>query len=128
MRPFVLQNTLWIFPSAYNQTRTNSRRDGYTKSTKDARRRLKEATGIEGWTGHDLRRTCRTIMSREKVEPHIAERVLGHAQGGVEGIYDRHSYITEKANALRKVDRAVCKMVGVNREETKIIRLKTIGE
>ena len=90
--------------------------------------RLREATGIEGWTGHDLRRTCRTIMSREKVEPHIAERVLGHVQGGVEGIYDRHSYITEKANALRKVDRAVCKMVGVNREETKIIRLKTIGE
>ena len=32
-----------------------------------------------------------------------AERVLGHAIGGVEGIYDRHSYATEKADALRKL-------------------------
>jgi len=123
-----LQNNKWIFPSTYNQTRTNSRRDGHTKSTKDARRRLKAATGIEGWTGHDFRRTCRTIMSKEGVEPHIAERVLGHTQGVVEGIYDRHAYIKEKANALKKVDRAVCKIVGVNQEKAKIIKLITVGE
>ncbi len=33
--------------------------------------------------------------------PHIAERVLGHAINGVEGIYDRHSYREEKAHALK---------------------------
>ena len=32
-----------------------------------------------------------------------AERVLGHVIGGVEGIYDRHSYDAEKADALRKL-------------------------
>lgn len=121
-----LQNSKWIFPSAYNQTRTSSRGDGHTKSTKDARRRLREATGIEGWTAHDFRRTCRTIMSREKVEPYIAERVLGHIQGGVEGIYDRHAYIAEKAAALKKVDRAVCKIVGLHQEKAKIIRMKAV--
>ena len=44
------------------------------------------------WTLHDLRRTARSLMSRAGVRPDIAERVLGHAIKGVEGVYDRHSY------------------------------------
>ena len=40
-------------------------------------------------------------MSRAGVRPDIAERVLGHAIKGVEGVYDRHSYREEKAHALR---------------------------
>ena len=35
--------------------------------------------------------------------PDIAERVLGHAIGGVEGIYDRHRYDAEKADALKQL-------------------------
>lgn len=123
-----LTNERWIFPSAYNRTRSTSRGDGHTKSTKEARRRLRESTGIEGWTGHDFRRTCRTIMCREKVKPHIAERVLGHVQGGVEGIYDRHAYLTEKAEALLKVERAVCKVLGLSREPAKVVKLRASGE
>ena len=26
---------------------------------------------------------------------------MGHAMGGVEGVYDRQSYVTEKAHALK---------------------------
>jgi hypothetical protein len=37
------------------------------------------------------------------VRPDIAERVLGHAIKGVEGIYDRHAYFDEKADALKKL-------------------------
>jgi hypothetical protein len=40
-------------------------------------------------------------MSRAGVLPHIAERVLGHVQEGVQGVYDRHEYRGEKANALK---------------------------
>ena len=50
---------------------------------------------------HDLRRTARSLMSRAGVRPDIAERVLGHAIAGVGGIYDRHTYREEKAQALR---------------------------
>ena len=53
------------------------------------------------WTVHDLRRTSRSLMSRAGIRPEIAERVLGHAIRGVEGVYDRHSYREEKAHALR---------------------------
>jgi hypothetical protein len=42
-------------------------------------------------------------MARAGVRPDIAERVLGHVIGGVEGVYDRHSYKDEKADALRKL-------------------------
>ena len=55
------------------------------------------------WQLHDLRRTARSLMSRAGVRPDIAERGLGHAIRGVEGVYDRHQYRDEKADALRKL-------------------------
>ena len=42
-------------------------------------------------------------MSRAGIRPDIAERVLGHAIAGVEGVYDRHKYEAEKADALKKL-------------------------
>jgi integrase len=58
---------------------------------------------MSAWTVHDLRRTARSLMSRAGVRPDIAERVMGHAIAGVEGVYDRHSYAAEKADALRRL-------------------------
>ena len=52
------------------------------------------------WTIHDLRRTFRSGLGRLGVPPHVAERLVGHAQGGVQAIYDRYSYRAEMANAL----------------------------
>ena len=70
---------------------------GYSK----AKKAFDLKTGIkEQWGLHDLRRTARSLMSRAGVRPDIAERVLGHAIAGVEGVYDRHSYEAEKAHAL----------------------------
>jgi integrase len=63
-------------------------------------RRMRE---MPKWTLHDLRRTARSLMSRAGVRPDIGERVLGHTIAGVEGIYDRHSYREEKADALRRL-------------------------
>ena len=62
-----------------------------------------KACGVTNWRLHDLRRTARSLMSRAGVQSEHAERVLGHAIGGVEGIYNRHSYDAEKADALRKL-------------------------
>ena len=62
---------------------------------------------LPGWTIHDLRRTARSLMAKAGVREHIAERVMGHAQSGVEGIYDRYDYADEKADALAKLAGAV---------------------
>jgi integrase len=55
------------------------------------------------WTLHDLRRTARSLMSRAGISSDHAERVLGHAIEGVEGVYDRLAYFNEKADALNKL-------------------------
>jgi hypothetical protein len=42
-------------------------------------------------------------MVRAGVRPDISERVLGHVIAGVEGVYDRHSYLDEKREALERL-------------------------
>lgn len=58
--------------------------------------------GINPFTPHDLRRTCRTGLAKLKVAPHIAERVLNHAQEKIPGTYDTHDYFDEKYAALKQ--------------------------
>lgn len=62
-----------------------------------------EFPGVPPWRLHDLRRTARSLMARAGVRPDIAERVLGHVQAGVAGVYDRHAYFDEKADALARL-------------------------
>ena len=59
-----------------------------------------KASGLSGYTIHDLRRTARSLMSRAGVNADIVERCLGHVIGGVRGIYDRHEYFEEKKRAF----------------------------
>jgi integrase len=62
-----------------------------------------ELPAMPTWILHDLRRTARSLMARAGVRPDIAERVMGHVIGGVEGVYDQHEYRDEKADALRRL-------------------------
>ena len=75
---------------------------GKRKRALDAKVAL-ELPNVPRWTLHDLRRTSRSLMSRAGVPSEHAERVMGHAIGGVEGVYDRHAYSDEKAAALAKL-------------------------
>jgi integrase len=79
---------------------------GYDKPKKALDAAVAKAKGGEpmpNWTLHDLRRTAKTLMARAGVRPDISERVLGHVIAGVEGVYDRHSYLDEKRDALEKL-------------------------
>jgi integrase len=69
---------------------------GFTELKQDFER----ASGVTGWTLHDLRRTARSLMSRAGVPSDHAERCLGHVIGGVRGTYDRHEYREEKRLAF----------------------------
>jgi integrase len=55
------------------------------------------------WVLHDLRRTSRTLMSRAGVDANVAEIVLGHVIPGIRRVYDRHSYLEEKRDALERL-------------------------
>ncbi len=66
------------------------------------------------WQLHDLRRTARSLLSRAEVRPDISERVLGHAIGGVKGVYDRHDYGRERAAALRRLASLIDTIINPN--------------
>ena len=63
------------------------------------------------WTIHDLRRTARSLMAKAKVPTVHAELVMGHKQRGVIGIYDRHDYLNEKADVLRRIAQQITDVV-----------------
>lgn len=71
----------------------------------------------EQFTPHDLRRTLRTRLSSIKVLPWIAERVLGHKQQGIAGVYDRHDYDSEKRQALEQWAKKLRQIVGIEEQE-----------
>jgi integrase len=43
---------------------------------------------MPAWTLHDLRRTCRKLMTRARVRPDIGELALGHSIKGIQAVYD----------------------------------------
>jgi len=65
-------------------------------------------------------------MSRASARPDIAERVLGHVQPGVAGVYDRYEYFDEKADALTKLATLIDAIVKPPRT-AKIVPLKRTG-
>jgi integrase len=69
------------------------------------------ASGVKGWTLHDLRRTARSLMSRAGVPGDHAERCLGHVIGGVRGVYDRHQYREEMLIAYEQLAALIAKIV-----------------
>jgi integrase len=86
------------------------------------KQRLDAASGTKGWTLHDLRRTARSLMSRAGVPTDHAERCLGHVIGGVRGVYDRHSFHREKAQAFEALASLIERIV--KGESAKVIRIK----
>ena len=75
------------------------------------KRQLDKASGTKGWTLHDARRTARSLMSRAGVPSDHAERCLGHVIGGVRGVYDRHEYHREKAQAFEALAAEIGRIV-----------------
>jgi integrase len=82
---------------------------GYSKAKRELDRAIaaiRQRDGrppMEHFTYHDLRRTARSAMSRAGVPADHAERVLNHALQGVRATYDRHSFASEKRDALERL-------------------------
>jgi integrase len=56
---------------------------------------------VAAWRLHDLRRTMKTAMSDELgVKTEVSEAILNHARQGMEEVYNRAEYLTQKRTAL----------------------------
>jgi integrase len=89
----------WVLPGNGGEDHIDPKQ--LTRSVAKCQDRFQKQ-GIQPFTLHDLRRTCRTGLARLKIEPQIAERVLNHVQERIPGTYDRHDYLDEKRDALEK--------------------------
>jgi integrase len=65
-----------------------------------SKNRLDKASGVTGWTHHDLRRTLATRLAEMGTAPHIIERLLAHSMPTIMGIYNRASYVREMREAM----------------------------
>lgn len=86
--------------------------NGWSKSKK----RMDDATGVEGWTLHDLRRTFATIHAELGTPIHVTEKLLNHTSGtlaGVAGIYNRHTYLPEMRQAVETYEAHIARIVGL---------------
>jgi integrase len=64
---------------------------------------LDRSSGVDGWTLHDLRRTCATGLQKLGVRLEVTEAVLNHvsgSRGGIVGVYQRHDWADEKRTAF----------------------------
>jgi integrase len=59
---------------------------------------------VTHWSPHDLRRTVRTLLASMGCPRDVAESVLGHMQGGIVGVYNRHNYDGERLEWLTRLD------------------------
>jgi len=82
---------------------------------------IDRASGVTGWTLHDLRRTARSLMSRAGVPSDHAERCLGHIIPGVRATYDRHKY---QAEMLRAFEALASQIERIVNPQDNVIALK----
>lgn len=85
-----------------------------------------KACGVSGWQLHDLRRSARSLLSRAGVVSDHAERCLGHAIGGVRGVYDRHRYIEEMRAAYEQLAQQIERIVSPTDNVTPMRRKRRV--
>jgi integrase len=96
---------------------------GYSKN----KRRLDALlpADMPAWRLHDLRRTCASGLARLGINLPVIEKVLNHSSGsfaGIVGVYQKHSFASEKAQALEAWGNFV--MALVEGKPGKVLRLR----
>jgi integrase len=91
-----------VFPSS----RTNGRILGWTKLVN----RLVAISGVD-LTMHDMRRTCRTLMSRLEVPEDIAELAIGHQRADLIARYNLDHAWARRVEAFERLSRHLAGVV-----------------
>lgn len=95
----ILNSSDYVFPARGNP---NKHLSGY----KFVKQKLDQASGVQDWRLHDIRRTCSSNFARLGVAPHISEMILNHSLGKTGGgtfeTYNRYSYLPERREALQQ--------------------------
>jgi integrase len=122
----VLQNVPRIASSPFVLTTNGgaSPASGYSKG----KRRLDALlpADIPAWRLHDLRRSCASGLARLGINLPVIEKVLNHSSGsfaGIVGVYQKHSFAAEKAQALEAWGSFIAALVE-GKPASKVVRLR----
>jgi integrase len=105
------EKSTWVFPSPKKEHM------GPTALDHAVRRRIEEV-GLTDFTPHDLRRTAASYMTSIGVPRLVVSKLLNHVEQGVTAVYDRHSYDTDKRDALARWDRKLLEIIVGKHVET----------
>ncbi len=86
---------------------------------------------LPAWRIHDIRRTVASGMAEIGIAPHVIEKVLNHSTGqisGVAAVYNRHTYLREKTDALNAWSKALKAIVQPDEVEKNIVNLTNRGQ
>ncbi len=91
----VTADGIYVFPSRKKST-------GHVKWFQKSFNKVRDHSGLDDVTMHDLRRTAASHMTGMGISRLVVSKVLNHAEKGITHVYDRHSYDGEKRVALEK--------------------------
>jgi integrase len=111
--PNLIGNNLALVPRT-SEYLFPSRVGGPFVSLSGGKRLIDQASGITGWTLHDLRRTFSSKCAEWQVaSPDIIERLLGHttALSPVARVYNRWHYLPQMRTALERYEERLAQLV-----------------
>jgi integrase len=103
----------WLFPSPVT--------DGPVRLVAKAAARIRQRSGVDNWTWHDLRRTTRTRLAELGVAPHVAQAILGHTRSGIDAVYNRFEPVPEMRSALEAWSRRLAAIVSGERTVAEVV-------
>jgi hypothetical protein len=98
---------------------------GIVKTFNEMKLALTAATGVRGWTWHDMRRSFATALGEAGVVEAVADAVLNHRQsatrGGVLGVYQRASRWPEQVKAMEVWARLLAGAIEGREADAKVV-------
>jgi integrase len=100
---------------------------GFSKTKRQLDTAMAEIAGkpVPAWRLHDLRRTAASGMAALGIQLPVIEKVLNHTGGsfgGIVGVYQKHQYAAEKAEALQRWAAHIAGLV--SDREAKIVSMR----
>lgn len=92
----------FVFPSPKN--------DMHISNPQKALQRIQKATQID-FVGHDFRRTAASMMTGMGISRLTVKKILNHVESDITAVYDRHSYDSEKREALETWSQRLMRIV-----------------
>ena len=91
----------YLFPALKASAKGSTVFNAWTKE----KAKLDKACKVSGWVLHDLRRTLVSDWAALGIRQEVTEKYVNHvsgSQGGIVGVYQRHTYMPEMREAVAK--------------------------